>query len=533
MGLLSRALGINNLSLEDPSQPLLPQSAMFESLGLGRSDAGVLINEQQALTVPSWQTCIKVISEDLSSNAHEIFQWMPGDSMRLARDHRLWSLIHDRPNPNMGAAVFWGAFVASAIGWGNGYAWIKRDRAARIVSLVPLRSGCTSPVRVKDKTGAFQMMFATTQTDTGAVAYIDLENVLHLMGLSNDGIVGLNIVQTCKNMLGLAKAAEKFGALLFGNGARASGVFTHKGVLEDEAYENLTKSVRERSTGDNALSPMILEEDMQWHQITINPEDAQMLSTRQFQRTEIAGILRVPLHLIGDLTRATNNNIEHQSLDYIRYCLRPWAVRIEQEVNYKLLGGGEFFMEHNFNDMQRGDFASQTTGYQALRNIGVYSTNDILRSMRQNAIPTEEGGDVRTVQGAMIPLTALLASEDEPATPETTTTDSESGSANPFDRIAPAFRAIFRDAVGRSIKHNGDKEFTRKAFQPAVSSFAQALLGIRFGNVELTKKELALIDTQTDLIAEAAPAWTKKDATVIASRITQQVYTALAGEILE
>src|SRR5580658_7996479 len=185
MGLLSRALGFQNLSVEDPSQPLLPASVMYESLGLGRSDAGVLINEQQALTITTMQACVKIISEDLASNAHEIFQRMPDQSMRLATDHRLWPIIHDEPNPNMSASVFWGALLASAVGWGNGYAWIKRDRAARVISIVPLKSGRTSPVKVNG-----ELMYATTQTDTGAVAYIDPGDVLHIMGVSMDGIVG-------------------------------------------------------------------------------------------------------------------------------------------------------------------------------------------------------------------------------------------------------------------------------------------------------------------------------------------------------
>ena len=520
-------LGIQALSLEDPSQPLLPQSVLFESLGLGRSDAGVLVNEQQAMRITTAQVCVKIISEDLASNAHEIFQQLPNGSVALAKTHRLWPIIHDQPNPNMCAAVFWGAVGASAVGWGNGYAWIKRDRAARVIGMYPLKSGLTSPVRVNG-----EAMYATTQTDSGAVAYIDPMNVLHIPGLSFDGIVGISPIQSCKNAFGLSLAAEKFGAQLFGNGARASGVLTHPGVLEDEAYENLKKSVRERSTGDNALTPMILEEGMKWEQITINPNDAQFLATRQFQRTEIAGLFRVPLHLVGDLTRATNNNIEHQSLDYIRYCLRPWAIRIEQEVNRKLLGG-PFFMEHNFNDMQRGDFASQTAGYQTLRNIGVYSTNDILRSMRQNPIPAEEGGDVRTIQGAMVPLTALLAEEDKPAAPETAGTDSGEGDSQPFDRMEPAFRNLFRDATGRALNRGGDKEFTRRVFQPAVSSFTQAILALRFGNSELTQKERMLIDAQTAAIASAAATWKKEDASAIARQLTRQVYAAIAREILE
>ncbi len=405
MGLVSRTLGFRALSLEDPAQPLVPPSALFESLGLGRSDAGVLMNEHQAMRVSTAHICIKVISEDLSSTAHEILQSLSDDSMRTAKEHRLWELLHDQPNPHMSAMVFWGAFLAAAAGWGNGYAWIKRDKASRVIALVPLKPGLTAPVKLRD-----QLMYGTTQTTTGQVAYIAPEDMLHVMGVTFDGMVGIGPV-TCMNAFGLAYAAEKFGAQFFGNGARATGIFTYPGVLEDEAHENLKKSLHEIATGETALRPMILEEGLDWKQLTIAPNEAQFLQSRQYQRTEIAGLYRVPLHLVGDLQRATNNNIEHQSLDYIRYCLRPWAVKIEQEVNRKLLGGG-YTMEHNFNDLQRGDFASQATAFQALRNIGVYSANDINRAMRRNPIPAEEGGDVRTVQGAMINLKALLSPEE-------------------------------------------------------------------------------------------------------------------------
>ena len=530
MGLVSRSLGIQAMSLEDPAQPLIPPSALFESLGLGRSDAGVLVNEPQAMRLTTAHTCVKIISEDLGTMAREIFEEMVDGSMRLAQEHVYWDLLHNQPNPNMSPAVFWGALIASMVGWGNGYAWIVRDGGAKAQRLVPLKSGLTAPVKLRGK-----LMYATTQTDTGQVAYLDPINVLHLMGVSMDGIIGLGPI-TCMNAFGLAIAAEKFGAQFFGNGARATGIFTHPGQLEDEAYENLKKSLREMATGENALRPAILEEGIKWQQITIAPNEAQFLQTRRYQRTEIAGLYRVPLHLIGDLERATNNNIEHQSLDYVRYCLRPTAVKIEQEVKCKLLGASSTYsMEHNLRDLQRGDFASQTQGLQTLRNIGVYSTNDCLRALRQNPIPADQGGDVRTVQGAMIPLTALIPEE---SAPETTETDPDSGEANPFNRprdirLRSAYRNLFRDAVGRICHRGGDQEFARKALQPAVSSLAQSMLGMRFGNVELTKNEMALIGAIVDEIAQGADAWQKPDAAQIATRITETVYTALGKEILE
>lgn len=532
MGILSRQLGIQALSLEDPSQPLIPPGALFESLGLGRSDAGILMNEHQAMRITTAQGCVRIISEDLASNSHEIFQELPDGSEHLAKDHQYWPLIHDQPNKNMSSAVFWGAFGASAVGWGAAYAWIKRDRGGLARELIPLKSGLTAPVKIRG-----ELMFGTTQTDTGAVAYLDPLNVLHVPGLSFDGITALSPVRECMNAFGLTAAAEKFGAQFFGNGARASGVYTYPGVLDDEAYQNLNKSVREMATGENAQRPIILEEGLQWNQITIPPNEAQFLQLRQFQRSEIAALYRVAMHLLQDLARATNNNIEHQSLDHVRYCLRPWAVKIEQEVNRKLLGG-PYKMLHNFNDMQRGDFASQTASIQVMRGNGIWSANDSLKFLRMNPIPAAEGGDVRIVQGAMIPLTSLLLEEGQAASPETAETNSDEGSSQPFNRvygrIGPQFNVLFRDAVGRVINRaGGDSEFTRRTFRPPVIAMAQAIVVTRFGNCELTARELELVDAQVSSIAAASSAWDKKDARHIAARLTEQVYGAFSREVLQ
>ncbi|MGA2270313.1 MAG: phage portal protein [Bryobacteraceae bacterium] len=530
MGWLSNNLGIKAFSLEDPAQPLLPMSALFESLGIGRSDAGMMVNEKQALRLTTAYGCIKIISEDLSRISLDIFQQMPDDSMRLATMHRCYPLLHDRPNPNMSSQVWRAAMLASVSSYGNGYSWIKRDKAARAIALVPLDSGRTSPVKING-----EFAYATTQTDTGQVARIDPENMLHFMGLSLDGIVGLSPIQLCKNAFGLSMAAEKFGAQFFGNGARATGVLSHPQTLEPEAYENLKKSLREWATGETALRPVILEEGMKWEQISIPPEDAQFIATRKFQKEEIACLYRVPMHLLQDLQRATNNNIEHQGLDYVRFCLSPRAVNMEQEINYKLLGG-PFFCEHNFMDLTRGDFASQTAGLMALRNGGIYHADDVLRALRQNPIGEADGGHIRIVQGAYISLTSLLpGEEDNSAAGGGAGTNSDEG--NPAadlrgHQIIASYRRLFRDAVGRAINRGGETEFTRRAIYPAVASMAQALVAQRFGNAELSRRELEVVESQVAEIAPAAAGWQKKDAAAIAARITEQVYGALALEVL-
>ena len=527
MGVLTRSLGIQNLSMEDPAQPLLPFSALMESLGMGRSDAGVMVNEKQAMRITTVYACIAVISADLSSLPLSVFQRMPDGSMREATEHRMYPLLHDRPNANMTSMVYRGAVLASVLGWGNSYSMIRRDKANRAVELVPLPSEKTSPVKIGKK-----YLYATTATEDGMPSYIDPSDMLHISGLSFDGHVGLSPIQTCKNAFGLALAAEKFGAQFFGNSAKASGVLSHPGQLGTEAYENLKKSIREILTGENALRPLVLEEGMEWAQTTINPNDAQFLETRQFQRSEIAALFRVAMHLLQDLARATNNNIEHQSLDHIRYCLRPWAIRIEQEINYKLLGG-TYFAEHDFNAFQRGDFASQTAGFALLRNCGVYSANDILRALRQNPISSEEGGDVRLAPLNMVPLKTLAKEEEEdPAADVEPTTDSDEG--QPItdmrrERIVNAFRRLVRDAVGRVVnRKKPDATFAYRALQPVIFAAAEATMAMYFNaDAELKEKAESASNALAHDLAQQSLTWPAAEASTIATRITAEMAAAL------
>jgi HK97 family phage portal protein len=388
---------------------------------------------------------------------------------------------------------------------------------------------------VKDEKGNLRrkLYYATSATDSGEVLYIDPANVLHLPGLSYDGFVGMSPIQTCKNAFGLAIAAEKFGAQLFGNGAKASGVLSHPGALGTEALENLKKSIREILTGENALRPLVLEEGMKWEQTTINPNDAQFLDTRKFQREEIAALFRVPMHLLQSLERATNNNIEHQSLDYIRYCLRPWAVRIEQEINRKLLKD-PFFVEHDFNAFQRGDYTSQVTGMMQLRLGGVYSANDCFKQLRQNPIPAAAGGDIRIAPLNTIPLERLLSEADGETAPADgePTTDAAGGEAITDlrrSRVVNAYRRLFRDAIGRiASRKKKDEAAAYRALQPVLASMAEAVMAMYFAPDEEVKKDAEAESSRIarDLAATCSQ-WQPDQAATLATTATEDAYTAL------
>ena len=107
--------------------------------------------------------------------------------------------------------------------------------------------------------------------------------MIHILGLSFDGIIGKSVIEAARESIGLGLAADQFGGSFFGNGANVSAILTHPGRLSDEAYKRLMASWARRYSGlDNAHKTAILEEGMNLQKVSISPQESQFLETRKF-----------------------------------------------------------------------------------------------------------------------------------------------------------------------------------------------------------------------------------------------------------
>ena len=153
---------------------------------------------------------------------------------------------------------------------------------------------------------------------------------------------------------------------------------------------------------------------MKYHEIGMSPEDSQFLQTRSFQIAEICRIFRVPPHMVGDLSRSTFSNIEHQSIDFVVHTIRPWLVRWEQAITRALLSEEErtiYYAKFNVDGLMRGDFVTRMNGYAIARQNGWMSANEIRALENMNKIPADQGGDLYLLNGNMI--TAMNAGGTE------------------------------------------------------------------------------------------------------------------------
>lgn len=363
-----------------------PDEWMWETFGGRKTSSGERISEKDALRLSAVWACVNVISQTTSSLPLNLYRSRKTGGKDPLTSHPLQRLLHDAPNPDMTAMQFRETLQAHTLTWGNGYAEIVRNGSGRPVELWPIDPSIISAKRTD--AGALYYQIQNSQKQINPI------NILHIPGMSYDGVVGYSIIRMAREGLGLTSASEKFGAALFGNGAIASGVMSIPGELGQEAYDRLKKSLNEEHVGaGEAHKPLLLEGGLQFTQTSIPPDDAQFLETRKFQTEEIARWFNVPLYKIKNLDKATFSNIEQQAIEFVVDTIRPWLVRWEQEIKRKLIMPNErgVFAEHKVDALLRGDTKARYEAYNTGRTAGFLSVNDIRGFENMNPV---EGGDI-------------------------------------------------------------------------------------------------------------------------------------------
>lgn len=334
--------------------------------------------------------CVRVLAETGAQLPLVLFRRVTDDRRERATDQRAYKLVHDQPNPDTTPYVFWETLIAHLVLRGNAYAVVERDRLRRPKWLWQIPEPDRMVVE-RDKTTNL-LKYTYRQPMSGDLP-LDPRDVLHLRGLSGDGIKGYSILELARESIGLSVAAEGYGARFFRDDARPGGVLSHPGRLGPDGADNLRESWKKAHQG-RGHNVAVLEEGMTWTSVGISPEDAQFLETRQFQVTDIARIFGVPPHLAGDLVRATFSNITEQDREFVRYKVMPLLIRVAQQCNAVLLTESEreqYYFEHIVDALMRGSQAERYAGYAVGRQWGWLSVNDIRRLENMMPLPGKQG----------------------------------------------------------------------------------------------------------------------------------------------
>lgn len=349
--------------------------------------SGKTVTYLSALRVSAVWACVNIRSASLARTPLITYRRRLGTDGRpsgkdRAYDHYLYPLLRYRANPYMTAFRFKRQMQAWIDLTGNAYAELEINGRGQVTALWPWRPDRTS---VQLREGA---PWYTYRMDDGREIGRPWHQMLHLRGLETDGLLGLSPIAQHRQTIGASLAMVEHGARFFSNGARPLGVIEHPEHLSDEALANLRQSWLAMHGGlENAYRPAILEEGMKYREVGLKMVDAQYLESMKFTVTDIARIFGVPPHKIGDLDRSTNNNIEHQGLEWYQDGLGPWFANWEEELTNTCLSNREaqtIEIEFLRGDLDLADLKSKGEFLTKTRLAGIISANDARKLLRLN-----------------------------------------------------------------------------------------------------------------------------------------------------
>lgn len=346
----------------------------------------------ETLQLSTVWACVKLISQTISTLPLKLYEKDDNGNKRLAKDHELYFLLCHSPNRDMTPARFWLFVSASLCLRGNAFVEIVR-RKNKIVALMPL---APEKMMVKKDGGALSYIFQDGQ-EKREIKRCDM---LHFRGFGLDGLVGLHPVNTGREIFGAAHSIDKTSAKLYANGLSASGFLTAEGFLTPDQRAKYHQNLRQFSGSRNAGKLMILEGGFKYQNISIDPQTAQLLQTRNFSIEEICRFFGVPPFFVGHMDKSSSwaSSIEGQKELFLTSCLRPILCNLEEEMIKSLLQPAEYgriFPEFNIEGLLRADSAGRAAFYHNALQNGWLSRNEV---RRLENLPPIEGGDVYTIQ---------------------------------------------------------------------------------------------------------------------------------------
>jgi HK97 family phage portal protein len=473
-------LGLGELRspIDNPGVPLNSPAVWDWFMGGEPTAAGEQVNEANALQITTVYACVTLIATSVASLPLKLIERADKGHIE-AVDNPLYYLLAAEPNPDMSAVTFIETLVGCLALTGNCYAQIERNGLGQPVALWPLHPLKTKAMRAPDG----KLVYKTTDGQTnGSYRVIPASDVIHVPLFSLDGITGISPIAMARQALGLAKAAEKFGARLFGNGARPGGLLMNKGPKPDpKTQQEMRESWQQQQGGQNqGKIGFLYGGEWSYESLGLNAEESQFLGTRGYQRADIAAIYKVSPHLVGDTSRLSGTNSEQLMLQFLTITLRPYLCKLEAEFVRKLcptLGrkAGRFFVQFDVSGLLRTDLKSQMDAYQAGRQGGWYTSNDILRKLGEN--PGGPECDVYVTAVNYQNSARLLDTEslqDQPID-ETVPTQAERSMLGVYAR---SYISIYSDAFRRlSTRSKRDYDTVSALFRPVLRSIADMATG--------------------------------------------------------
>lgn len=341
---------------------------------VSKSDSGQIVSIDSALQIAAVWACVRLISETIGSLPFSMYR-KRGRVPEYAPEHPLHLIIHEQPNGDTTASVFWEAFVASMLLVGNGFAE-KLMIGTRVVGLKFL-----APARLTVTLTTAGVRRYWYIYEDGVQREIPASKIFRVPGFTIDGDWGVSAISYGVQVIGSAQSAEKAAAKSYESGLMPTTAFTYPGKLSPDQRDDAREYILQQSGALNSGKPVIMEAGMTATPIGINPKDAQLLESRQHSREDICAWFRVPPWMVGYGEKNTSwgTGMEQQMIAFLTFVLAPWLKRIEQYVRKDLLMPMDraiFYPRFGVEGILRADSKARSEFYDKMIKAGVMSPDE-------------------------------------------------------------------------------------------------------------------------------------------------------------
>jgi HK97 family phage portal protein len=350
-----------------------------------------------AMQVSAFWACVRLTADTIGSLPVKFYR-IEGGRRIEDRAHPLFGVLAMKPNRYQTRVDFLTTMGLCLATWGNFYAQVLRNGAGEIVSLLPLMPSQVTVRLLSD--GAIAYEYA----DSRGMQVFAESSVWHIKLMGN-GITGLSPLSHAMNAIGIAQATEDMVSDVMRNGMKPSGVLMLDDSLTDKQRDAYRSSFRELAEGDGG-GLIVLEKATDYKQLSMSPQDAELLTSRRFQVEDIARFMGTPSVLINDTsgTTAWGSGIQQIIEGWFKLGLRPYLENIELSAVVHLLPPADrakWEIELDVDTLLRMDQGARFDAYQKAINAGVMTPNE---ARAQEGWDPAAGGDQLLVNGTMVPI---------------------------------------------------------------------------------------------------------------------------------
>lgn len=370
------------------------------------------MGERAALSITSVFACVRIISSAIATVQLELLQDTEERKKKLLVDEPEYYLLAYGPNDETTSAEFFETSLIDALMGGECFHYVNRGGNGRPKEIWNLEPGRCDVQRYQG-----ELIYRVGRSDGVVTPNVMFQgfDMWHMKRFSRDGVRGLSTLRQFAPVFEQARAQQAYSNSLYRNGMVVKSVIETDQTMETKEINRIEKMLDKKyNIRTGAGKPLILPFNLKFKNITMSPEDAQMIENFNFTEKDISKIFGVPLHMISNLDKATFSNIEQQQIEFVQNTLRSWATHIELSLRHHVLNSQQknrgWNYRFNLDELTRGILADRFNAWNIGIQAGFLTPNEARE--REDMDPKEGGDELKS------PLNMEAAKDRLPVPPD-------------------------------------------------------------------------------------------------------------------